>query len=392
MEQDLTNRMDKLEKEVHRINRLFEKACQYQHANPSAALWQARVSAESICKRIYVDLGLEKSGKPAAKQELDSLIQALAHKVFPDRICILLRTIQSFGNFGSHDQGDESDQITGEYVEPCLTALSSVVKWYFSEYLQVKESTIREFGNVPATAKDSFLNLVPLPSITQNKPKTQSGNLNTSELPDYRVVTMQHLHSIGMSTDFVVKELLKMDYDTLSGLNDQHSGYLEQWIPVVDNNPDGIRIVLTPEDKIVGYWHFVALDLEMFLRAKTGIMFDSEITCQSMRILGFPGDYLLYFVCIAVSMEFRGIKIMRLMFDSFCESLRFLADNGMFVDELCATAFTEAGIAMCKSAKMEYLRRHVDHGEIYCKSLRSLPSPFDVDARLKEMYSMHFGK
>jgi len=195
-----------------------------------------------------------------------------------------------------------------------------------------------------------------------------------------------------MTTEFVVKDLLQMDYDTLGGLNEQHAGLLDQWIPVVDNNPDGMKVVLTSDDKIAGYWHFVALEPEMFARAKAGTMFDNEITCQTMRILGFPGDYLLYFVCISVLTEYRGIKIMRLLFDAFCESLRYLADNGMFVDELCATAFTEAGIAMCKSAKMQYQGKHVDHGEIYCQSLRDLPSPFDGDACLKEKYRSHFGK
>jgi len=137
MEQEklLGDKIAHLEKEVARVKSLYQKCLKYQEVDPEIALAQARKSAEAICKQIYVNEGLEKGGKPAAKMMLNDLIGALSRKrIVPQHIIIALGTIQHYGNFGTHDQGEDSEYITQEFVETCLSALSTVVNWYFQEY------------------------------------------------------------------------------------------------------------------------------------------------------------------------------------------------------------------------------------------------------------------
>jgi hypothetical protein len=147
MEQEklLGEKIEQLEKEILRVKNLYQKCLRYQEADPEVALSQARKSAEAICKHIYVNGGLEKGGKPSSKMMLNDLIGALSRKrIVPQHIIIALGTIQHYGNFGTHDQGEDSEYITKEFVETCLSALSTAVNWYFQEYsnlpLQKKES------------------------------------------------------------------------------------------------------------------------------------------------------------------------------------------------------------------------------------------------------------
>ncbi len=136
-EENLEDRIATLERELNRIHKLYEKAVLYQSADPEISLSQARKSAEAVCKNIYIREGLEEDGKPVAKMMLNDLISILTRSgILPAHISVSLGTIQAFGNFGTHDQGDESEFITVEYIKPCLQALNTVVHWYFMRYSQ----------------------------------------------------------------------------------------------------------------------------------------------------------------------------------------------------------------------------------------------------------------
>jgi curli biogenesis system outer membrane secretion channel CsgG len=66
---------------------------------------------------------------------LQPLIEKLTQlDAFPEHILVSLRTIQGFGNLGSHHQPGEPAEITPEFAQPCLAALGTVVQWYFKEY------------------------------------------------------------------------------------------------------------------------------------------------------------------------------------------------------------------------------------------------------------------
>ena len=113
-----------------RVQRYFKKAQDYQKEHPEAALGEARKAAEAICKHI-----LNKNKLNPGNATLELLLQRLtSEKLVPPIILLPLQTIQRYGNFGMHDQGPESDSITADHIQPCMLALSTVVKWFLDVY------------------------------------------------------------------------------------------------------------------------------------------------------------------------------------------------------------------------------------------------------------------
>ena len=99
----------------------------------------ARKTAEAVCKILYVDKISEHIPPPTA---LEKLLEKLKHeKHLSKQLELQLRTIQTHGNFGSHDQGDDSDEISAEYVEPCVKSLDFVVKWLLEKHLPADYQT-----------------------------------------------------------------------------------------------------------------------------------------------------------------------------------------------------------------------------------------------------------
>jgi hypothetical protein len=127
--QDTTTGID------HRIAIYHKRAHDYLNSvnsDPQSSCNQARKAIEAICKELYNSRGVEPANKrPADSFELDELIRVLDNsKVIPRSISIQIKTIQSFGNFGSHDQGKEGIDFTPAMAEPCINALDIVVDWY----------------------------------------------------------------------------------------------------------------------------------------------------------------------------------------------------------------------------------------------------------------------
>lgn len=143
---NIEQRVQSLEQQLKRIRALYDKAVLYQRTDPEVALAQARKSAEAICRNVYIHEGLEENSKPASKIMLNDMISTLTRTgTLPAHIGIALETIQKYGNFGTHDQGTDSDNITEDYIQPCLQALATVVHWYLTKYFK-DESKASEDG------------------------------------------------------------------------------------------------------------------------------------------------------------------------------------------------------------------------------------------------------
>lgn len=127
----LSKRVERLESELAGIRRLYEKTLSYSNSDPETALMNARKAAEAVCSQVFE----HKVGKPPKSMTLQPLIERLTQiDAFPEHILVSLRTIQGFGNLGSHHQPGEPAEITPEFAQPCLAALGTVVQWYFKEY------------------------------------------------------------------------------------------------------------------------------------------------------------------------------------------------------------------------------------------------------------------
>ena len=102
-------------------------------ADPEASLMYARKSVEGICTSIFS----KEIGDPQ-NNRLDKLVELLSNKKkLPERVKVVLRVIQQYGNYGAHVQSDQQT-IDYTFIAPCLAALIQVTNWYFNDYLNTE--------------------------------------------------------------------------------------------------------------------------------------------------------------------------------------------------------------------------------------------------------------
>jgi hypothetical protein len=101
---------------IKALSRMLIKSFSYAEADPDTFLLNARKTTETICKFIYnKEIGDESS----KKLMLNDLGRVLVNqKVIPERIGILVGTIQTYGNYGSHAQDDLSE-TSHDWIAPC---------------------------------------------------------------------------------------------------------------------------------------------------------------------------------------------------------------------------------------------------------------------------------
>ncbi len=130
-ENDKDSKIESLEEKVSHLSRMLVKSFGYAEQDPDTFLQNARKTTEAICRFIY----LKDIGEPKKKMMLSDYGRELVQKkIVPDRIGILIGTIQTYGNYASHAQEDLSE-TTQEWIAPCQSALASLSNWFFLEYL-----------------------------------------------------------------------------------------------------------------------------------------------------------------------------------------------------------------------------------------------------------------
>lgn len=128
--------IESLEEKVTHLSRMLVKSFGYAEQDPDSFLQNARRTTEAICRFMYT----KELGEPKGKMMLNDYGRELLNKkIIPDKIGILIGTIQTYGNYAAHAQDDLSE-ATREWIAPCQTALASLTNWFFLEYLK---------GNVP---------------------------------------------------------------------------------------------------------------------------------------------------------------------------------------------------------------------------------------------------
>ena len=145
------NRITDLEMKIANLSKMLVKSFNYASEDPDTFLQNARRTAEAMCKFIYQkEIGEE----PKKKMMLNDLARELhSKKIIPERIGILIGTIQTYGNYGSHAQEDFSES-TREWIAPCQTALANLSNWFFLEYIKGNIPTdlavpIHDYGDTP---------------------------------------------------------------------------------------------------------------------------------------------------------------------------------------------------------------------------------------------------
>ncbi len=118
---------------ITNLSRMLAKSFNYASEDPDTFLQNARRTTEAMCMFIYKkEIGAE----PKKKMMLNDLARELYNKkIIPERIGILIGTIQTYGNYGSHAQEDLTE-TTREWIAPCQTALANLTNWFFLEYIK----------------------------------------------------------------------------------------------------------------------------------------------------------------------------------------------------------------------------------------------------------------
>jgi hypothetical protein len=131
-----SNSNTKIQVRIDNLVTNWELAHKYYDSDPKSALTKARIAAEEICKHLYLvqrhrypdNAAWSKDVHRKMLGELTPLLDK--HRVVPRIVQTALYTIQAFGNLGTHSGGEEVEPIESHHVEPCLSALASVIEWF----------------------------------------------------------------------------------------------------------------------------------------------------------------------------------------------------------------------------------------------------------------------
>lgn len=127
-----------------RVEHYMSKAKELLPDYPPEALNNIRKAAEAICKDVLDDAfqsSPNSNRKPAtAFNSLEDMINRMRKDgLIPSSVENCLASLQSFGNFASHDQEEDPKNVTVEMAESTFGHLKIVAEWYESLKLQIEQ-------------------------------------------------------------------------------------------------------------------------------------------------------------------------------------------------------------------------------------------------------------
>ncbi len=157
--------------------------------------------------------------------------------------------------------------------------------------------------------------------------------------PSTRIEGVEYLARTGRSYGDLLKEIIAMDYRYIGNSSEIHEGTAEQWAPIFERHPNCWRL-LTKNDRIVGYWHFLALTPEKTRQALAGTLADGTILLDDTRSLDAPGCYSIYLPAIVCMPEFRFGRSFQRLFDALFKVAEEFASKGVMFDQIILAAWT----------------------------------------------------
>lgn len=233
------------------------------------------------------------------------------------------------------------------------------------------------------------------PDLNEFKPRTLPLPVTSSEpinIARVHVADSTVLGSWGWDVARMVRDTMRLDYESLQNLEVKDEGESPQWAEIVTTHPNSWRVLYEYPGSIIGYWHFVPLFPEEFEVAKAGKLLDGAITIDKIPEFEIPGRYRLYFMSMVLQSQYRGTGAVRLIYQSFLDVMEKLAETGVFFDEICANAWSPAGEAICRTFQMNHLADHISKGRIFYRKFFPLPSLGIVKThpRLAQLYAQEF--
>lgn len=151
-----------------------------------------------------------------------------------------------------------------------------------------------------------------------------------------------------------------LDIDDTSSILDANNS-----IEIMERSSDTWRILLGPNNQIIGHWFFVSLYDKEFELLKSGRLKEDSISYKNINYLDMPGHYKGYFCQIDILKEYRNARTLQLLIISFLERLEILAKSGIFITEWCVEALSPEGVSLSRSMGLSYVCKGPDGGDIY---------------------------
>lgn len=295
--------------------------------------------------------------------------------------------LRVFFNFNS-TQKEIDKSVWDKLIQPdiYLKKISPRIKLHFN----IIKNTIEDFFNV----EDNFVSKEKDPEIEdiQYSIESFSAIINwyvTEILPftddDYDI----EIYTGKSITEEMVKQASEIDFEVFP------KGYIAdtklciEWL----HRNSEIYIMAFDSDtkKVVGYLNAMPLDDNYFLQYENGSIVDSDIPVSAIRNYTFPGFYKLLLCSIAISPNYQGTLIFRMIFDAFMDKLITLSEKNIFISELLADAVTGDGKRLSEYFGMKFVRNG-KNGELYKvnlfpPSIRNMTSKSKV---FQEIYTQKY--
>jgi hypothetical protein len=313
------------------------KPYRYIHEDADAFVTFARRGIEAVVS----DLVLARSGRVRL---LEDMLQFLRSKgVLSGKVDVLMTVVQRLGNRAVHPQGRKDEPLTLADADLCERAYTSCIEWFF----RVHHKTA-----VPVQLRSA----------------AEAGRVE----PELRVVCLDDVRAEGIDVRQLLAQWLTVDFEVFNDIRQEDEGIVEYWLPIVEAHPDTWRLLMDRFRRIVGYWHFIPLFDDAYRIAREGRQRDGMLKLDDIPHLGIPGCHNAYFMTIATRLTHRSVRTFALLFGAFAAQLETLAENGVFFDEFCANAWTNEGLALCKTLGMGRLGDHCERGAIFARSMRHM--------------------
>jgi len=186
------------------IRRLLKKTASYSKRDPEVALVLARKTTEAICKFVYYTHVSDKPNSMMLEQLLTTLLK---DRIVPKKILAPMRTVQSYGNFGAHDQVDEYEDIDVTYALPCFQALETIMEWFRNQNMDIEWALTTNVNNIGLSKRTvevlkraKLVSLAELCTKVENELLSFSG-LGIKTLYEIKEVLCFHGLSLGMKFD-----------------------------------------------------------------------------------------------------------------------------------------------------------------------------------------------
>jgi hypothetical protein len=125
----MSNNRDKV---ISRIQKAYKECLSFAQEHPDIAVNRCR----KILEMILVQNHREKAGEPNSKamKSVESLLEiGLQLNTITPLQLLNMRTVQQYGNFGSHFQDGAEDELSYQEIKPCIVATETLLRWFIPD-------------------------------------------------------------------------------------------------------------------------------------------------------------------------------------------------------------------------------------------------------------------